>query len=74
MPQKERRCGVMAELLPCPFCGGKAFVSARLPYFCEPATVAVVCEDCNASSKHKIKEEDAIKAWNTRTPKERGEE
>ena len=34
----------------------------------------VRCEDCNASSKHKIKEEDAIKAWNTRTPKERGGE
>jgi len=63
-----------AELLPCPFCGGKPFVSARLPYFGETVTVAVVCEDCNASSKHKIKEEDAIKAWNTRTPKERGGE
>lgn len=58
-----------SELLPCPFCGGKAFISARLPYFGETVTVAIVCEDCNASSKHKIKKEDAIKAWNTRTPK-----
>lgn len=58
------------KLLECPFCGGKPFVSARLPYFGEPTTVAVVCEDCNASSKHKTKEEDAIKAWNTRTQKE----
>lgn len=63
----------MAELLPCPFCGGKAFVSARLPYFGETFTVAVACEDCNASSKHKIKEEDAIKAWNTRTPIEKND-
>lgn len=62
-----------SELLPCPFCGGKAFISTRLPYFGETFTVAVVCEDCNASSKHKIKEEDVIKAWNTRTPKESGE-
>ena len=57
--QEERK--TMAELKPCPFCGGKAFVSARLPYFGETFTVAVVCEDCNASSKHKIK------AWNRRT-------
>ena len=54
------------ELKPCPFCGGKPFVSARLPYFGEELTVAVVCEDCNASSKHKVKEEDAIEAWNRR--------
>ena len=56
----------MAELKPCPFCGGKPFVSARLPYFGETPTVAVVCGDCNAASKHKIKEEEAIKAWNRR--------
>lgn len=56
----------MAELKPCPFCGGKPFVSARLPYFGETLTVAVVCEDCNAASKHKVNEKDAIEAWNRR--------
>ena len=56
-----------SELLPCPFCGGKAFVSVRLPYFGETFTFAVVCENCNASSKYKTREEDAIKEWNTRT-------
>lgn len=54
------------ELKPCPFCGGKPFISARLPYFGETLTVAVVCENCNAASKHKIKEEEAIEAWNRR--------
>jgi Lar family restriction alleviation protein len=57
------------ELKPCPFCGGKPFVSARLPYFGETLTVAVVCEDCNAASKHKVNEEDAIEAWNRRVEK-----
>jgi len=57
----------MAELKPCPFCGGKAFVSAKLPYFGEIPTLAVVCEDCNAASKHKRTEAEAIEAWNRRT-------
>ena len=57
-----------SNLMPCPFCGGKPFLSARLPYFGEQWTVAVVCEDCNASSKHKVKDEDAIEAWNRRAP------
>lgn len=54
------------ELLPCPFCGGKAFVSAKLPYFGEELTLAVVCEECNAASKHKRTKEEAIDAWNRR--------
>ena len=54
------------ELKPCPFCGGKPFISARLPYFGETPTVAVVCEKCNAASKHYVKEEKAIEAWNRR--------
>ena len=56
----------MTELKPCPFCGGKAFVSAKLPYFGERFTLAVVCEKCNASSKHKNFEDEAIEAWNRR--------
>lgn len=56
----------MAELKPCPFCGGKPFVSAKLPFFGETPTVAVVCGDCNASSKHKRAEDEAIEAWNRR--------
>ena len=61
----------MSELKPCPFCGGKAFVSARLPYFGGQKTVAVVCENCNASSKNKVKEKDAIESWNRRADNER---
>lgn len=56
----------MNELKPCPFCGGKPFISAKLPYFGEEPTLAVVCEQCNASSKHKTDKEEAIKLWNRR--------
>ena len=56
----------MAELKPCPFCGGKPFISAKLPYFGEVPTLAVVCENCNASTKQTDKKEKAIESWNRR--------
>ena len=56
----------MADLKPCPFCGGKAVVTAKLPYFGENETLSVMCKECNASSKHKRTEEEAIEAWNRR--------
>ena len=59
------------KLLPCPFCGGNAFISARLPYFGKVLTVAVVCEECNASSKHKRTDEEAVAAWNRRANDEK---
>ena len=61
------------ELKPCPFCGGKAFVSAKLPYFGEELTLAVVCEQCNASSKHRRTKEKAIEDWNRRADNEQRE-
>jgi Lar family restriction alleviation protein len=55
------------ELLkPCPFCGGEAFIFSITQYFGDRAIFAVVCENCNASSKSKSKEEYAINAWNRR--------
>ena len=54
------------ELKPCPFCGGKPFVSHRFPLFGEEATIAVVCEECNASTQRKRTEQKAINAWNRR--------
>lgn len=69
----------MAELLPCPFCGGKAVL--------EPQKARKGCEaiiQCNGGCILYMNtitydtEEEAIetvvKRWNTRTPKERGEE
>lgn len=56
----------MAELKPCPFCGGKPFVSVRIPHFGERLALVVVCKDCNARSNQKAKEEDVIEAWNRR--------
>ena len=65
----------MAELLPCPFCGGKAVIEHNL------SAVSVICERCSAMmgrttmtdsfrrgklSFDRVKE--AIEAWNTRTP------
>jgi Lar family restriction alleviation protein len=54
------------ELKPCPFCGGKPFVSNRFPLFGEEATVAIVCEECNASTQRKRTERKAINDWNRR--------
>ena len=64
------------ELLPCPFCGWDASTShgvegrMRLYFF-------VACDRCHCRTKKFFKwtygeeyEQEAIKAWNTRTPKE----
>ena len=59
MAEKEKR------LLPCPFCGGEAGIDKRYAEF-YTKVYAVMCRECGASSKHRTKEEDAIKAWNRR--------
>ena len=61
----------MAELLPCPFCGGEATVSYNTAYGFIPW-----CDNSNCILNELTNgyetEAQAIKAWNTRTPKERG--
>ena len=55
----------MAELKPCPFCGGYAFSTNNLPtYGCY--AYRVICEDCSISTPLKWTEEKAIEAWNRR--------
>ncbi len=64
----------MTDLLPCPFCGGKAdWYIATADLFAQQMGCglseknSVECEGCGASSfEHKTRER-AIKAWNTRT-------
>ena len=69
----------MAELLPCPFCGGNAkFISFVDACSHRPACL-VRCNDCGALTKDFVAEDstfsykdEAKNAWNTRTTKERG--
>ena len=61
-------------LLPCPFCGGEAELLKGDPglYSAENhlyhALKAVVCDQCISSSGWYLHEEEAIAAWNRRTP------
>lgn len=66
----------MAELKPCPFCGGvpcidtHSFYDERTKDFTDH-TYGVVCTNCNAqTSQHYLTKAQAKGAWNTRTPKE----
>jgi len=62
------------KLLPCPFCGGEAELLKGDPglYSAENhlyhALKAVVCDQCISSSGWYLHEEEAIAAWNRRTP------
>lgn len=53
-------------LKPCPFCGGKPYISTRPCYYGETISAAIVCKGCGASSDHEKTETKAIIAWNTR--------
>lgn len=56
-----------SELKPCPFCNGKNIKVYPVPNF-EKATFRVKCNDCGCSYLELFdKEEDAIRAWNTRS-------
>jgi Lar family restriction alleviation protein len=56
------------ELLPCPFCGGKAVnVSQYSPEV--PAYWEVKCHSCTARINHQPAKAEAIEAWNRRVSK-----
>jgi len=52
------------ELLPCPFCGGKAKI-LRLEHE-HKKYYKIYCTKCNVRQYRKRKKHEAIKAWNTR--------
>lgn len=60
------------KLLPCPFCGGEAYIAEMDVRFIscgqkEYETV-IKCEDCGASIESEVYRKDRIaEAWNTRT-------
>lgn len=65
----------MSELKPCPFCGGEASYSV-IHTNTETITGEIMmlttnncgCERCNIGFSSINNKEDAIEAWNTRTP------
>lgn len=66
----------MAELKPCPFCGGKGRLIKRP--FSEwsgkgPYDFTVYCYDCGAGVRHSFpKEKEAVEAWNRRAGEQDG--
>lgn len=63
----------MAELKPCPFCGGEAVIRVLMgkEYICPiHKSTCVIKPDTWLEADLPIKKQ--IRAWNTRTPKERG--
>ena len=65
----------MAELKPCPFCGGEAKLVKRkfkTGFYPSGGTFYVHCKVCLITTQPRQKAEDVIEVWNTRTPKERG--
>ena len=67
----------MAELLPCPFCGGKAkviFRPLRIGAHVSRGTYYVHCKNCLVSTQPRKKQHIVVEAWNTRTESEGGKE
>lgn len=52
---------IKKELLPCPFCGGKA----KTKYLC--AVYIVACQNCHANGKAEPTAQKAVEFWNVRT-------
>lgn len=67
---------MMAELLPCPFCGGVACQSFSV--WTETYKYGCLTSGCMGNVHNQLTcfktDIEAIVAWNTRTPKERGGE
>lgn len=57
----------MDELKPCPFCGSEAEYVNLSEKICNDHRV--FCTECEADIKMYSRKCDAIKAWNTRTPR-----
>ena len=66
----------MAELKPCPFCGGEAGLFEIKGIDNDLLAYVVGCMEDNCeirpSIQKELDKEVVIKIWNTRTPKERG--
>lgn len=66
------------ELLPCPFCGGKAHIKGMSvktnKLFRKIATTYyyVKCFTCGNNTEVKATEVEAVEKWNTRTPQKEG--
>ena len=63
----------MNELKPCPFCGCKSVSITEEFIFLFSKSATIKCERCGRKIKRRTPKR-AVKAWNTRTPKERGGE
>lgn len=53
----------MTELKPCPFCGGKAFIT---PEYQGGQRLVIRCNECSAIGPQFLNENAMIKSWNTR--------
>ena len=56
----------MAELKPCPFCGGAACKFVNLPLHGEKTKWGISCMVCYAKTQPRETIEEAIEAWNRR--------
>lgn len=59
----------MAELKPCPFCGGKAYISKEDCYGYDDNDYMVFCDKCGLQLGFTMQydtEAEAIEAWNRR--------
>lgn len=65
MNEKSRKAA-NEQLMPCPFCGGKAHVNDHI-YFDIPPSYGIVCGGCGAMTKQFYDTmSEAVTAWNTR--------
>ena len=61
----------MANLKPCPFCGGDAMI-VKVEGSSYPYSVQCIDIDCSCRTDNFKKYEDAIKSWNKRVGEQNG--